>query len=82
MRTTTAGWEAVIGLEVHVQLRTATKLFCACRNAYGEAPNSLTCPVCLGLPGSLPVLNQVQNGSDLIKEVKKCLIAGSRQETA
>ena len=52
-----AGFEAVIGLEVHVQLLTRSKLFCACPNAYGGAPNSRTCPVCLGLPGSLPVLN-------------------------
>ena len=51
------GLEAIIGLEVHVQLRTRTKLFCACRNTYGAPPNSLTCPVCLGLPGTLPVLN-------------------------
>lgn len=51
------GYEAVIGLEVHVQLRTRTKLFCACPNRYGAEPNSLTCPVCLALPGSLPVLN-------------------------
>ena len=50
-------YEAVIGLEVHVQLRTRAKMFCACRNAAGEPPNTLTCPVCLGLPGTLPVLN-------------------------
>ncbi|HET8714707.1 MAG TPA: Asp-tRNA(Asn)/Glu-tRNA(Gln) amidotransferase GatCAB subunit B, partial [Holophagaceae bacterium] len=51
------GYEAVIGLEVHVQLRTRTKLFCACPNRYGAEPNSLTCPVCLALPGTLPTLN-------------------------
>jgi aspartyl-tRNA(Asn)/glutamyl-tRNA(Gln) amidotransferase subunit B len=52
------GWETVIGLEVHCELRTATKLFCSCRNAFGEEPNTSICPVCLGLPGSLPVLNR------------------------
>jgi aspartyl-tRNA(Asn)/glutamyl-tRNA(Gln) amidotransferase subunit B len=51
------GFEAVIGLEVHVQLLTRSKLFCRCRNQYGGEPNSRTCPVCLGLPGALPVLN-------------------------
>jgi aspartyl-tRNA(Asn)/glutamyl-tRNA(Gln) amidotransferase subunit B len=51
-------WETVIGLEVHVELRTATKLFCGCRNSFGEDPNTSVCPVCLGLPGSLPVLNR------------------------
>lgn len=50
--------EAVIGLEVHVQLRTNTKLFCGCENRFGASPNELTCPVCLGLPGSLPVINR------------------------
>src|SRR5205807_10172545 len=48
----------VIGLEVHVQLLTKTKLFCGCHNRFGLPPNSATCPVCLGLPGSLPVMNR------------------------
>lgn len=52
------GWEPVIGLEVHVELKTATKMFCGCRNEFGGAPNTHICPVCLGLPGSLPVLNR------------------------
>ncbi|HMD46723.1 MAG TPA: Asp-tRNA(Asn)/Glu-tRNA(Gln) amidotransferase subunit GatB [Acidimicrobiales bacterium] len=51
------GWETVIGLEVHCELLTATKLFCGCINAFGDEPNTNICPVCLGLPGSLPVLN-------------------------
>jgi aspartyl-tRNA(Asn)/glutamyl-tRNA(Gln) amidotransferase subunit B len=50
-------YEAVIGLEVHVQLATATKMFCRCPNRFGEAPNTLVCPVCLGYPGTLPVVN-------------------------
>ncbi len=50
-------WETVVGLEVHCELRTETKLFCACKNAFGDEPNTNVCPVCLGLPGSLPVLN-------------------------
>ena len=50
-------WETVIGLEVHVQLLTRTKMFCACANRFGDEPNTLVCPICLGLPGALPVPN-------------------------
>ena len=51
-------YEPVIGLEVHAQLLTKSKLFCRCSTNFGGEPNTNVCPVCLGLPGSLPVLNQ------------------------
>jgi len=51
-------WEAVIGLEVHVQLKTRTKMFCRCPNRFGDEPNTLVCPICLGYPGTLPVVNR------------------------
>jgi aspartyl-tRNA(Asn)/glutamyl-tRNA(Gln) amidotransferase subunit B len=53
----TVEYEPVIGLEIHIQLATATKMFCGCELSFGEPPNTHTCPVCLGLPGSLPVAN-------------------------
>ena len=53
-----SNFEPVIGLEVHVQLKTESKIFCSCSTQFGCEPNENTCPVCLGLPGSLPVLNE------------------------
>src|SRR5713226_6211192 len=53
-----ARYEAVIGLEVHVQLATATKIFCGCPTSFGAPPNTNVCPVCLGMPGALPVLSR------------------------
>ncbi len=52
------GWEAVIGIETHVELQTASKMFCGCPVTFGAPPNTTTCPVCLGLPGALPVPNE------------------------
>jgi aspartyl-tRNA(Asn)/glutamyl-tRNA(Gln) amidotransferase subunit B len=54
-----AKWETVIGLETHVQLRTASKMFCGCSTAFGAPPNTNVCPVCLGLPGALPAPNEL-----------------------
>jgi len=61
-------WEVVIGLEVHVQMNTATKAFCACSTEFGAEPNTQTCPVCLGMPGQLPVLN--------MEAVQKAVLTG------
>jgi len=61
-------WEVVIGLEVHVQMNTATKAFCACSTRFGAEPNTQTCPICLGMPGQLPVLN--------MEAVRKTVLTG------
>ncbi|MGH9179603.1 MAG: Asp-tRNA(Asn)/Glu-tRNA(Gln) amidotransferase subunit GatB [Acidimicrobiales bacterium] len=64
-------YDVVVGLEVHCELKTETKLFCSCRNAFGDEPNTNVCPVCLGLPGSLPVLNR--SAVDLAMRVGQAL---------
>jgi aspartyl-tRNA(Asn)/glutamyl-tRNA(Gln) amidotransferase subunit B len=70
------GWEAVIGIEVHVELRTASKMFCGCRVAFGEEPNVDICPTCLGLPGAMPVPNeQAIEWISLIGLALNCTIA-------
>lgn len=63
-----ASYEAVIGLEVHVQIRTERKMFCSCPNVYGEPANTVTCPVCMGYPGALPVPNR--------EAIRKTVLAG------
>ncbi len=79
MTVTATSWEMVVGLEVHCELGTATKLFCGCRNAFGDEPNTNVCPVCLGLPGSLPVLNReavelaMRIGAALHSEVRRSI---------
>lgn len=68
-------YETVIGLEVHVELATKTKIFCGCSTAFGGAPNTHTCPVCTGMPGSLPVLNkQVVNYAVAVGLATNCTI--------
>lgn len=61
-------YEAVIGLEVHVQIKTESKMFCSCPNSYGEGPNTMVCPVCMGYPGVMPVPNK--------KAIRRTIIAG------
>jgi aspartyl-tRNA(Asn)/glutamyl-tRNA(Gln) amidotransferase subunit B len=78
---TKQGWEMVIGLEVHCELATETKLFCSCANRFGDEPNANTCPTCLGLPGSLPVVNEaavemaMRLGRALACDVKRSVFA-------
>ena len=64
-------FEPVIGLEVHVQLKTNTKAFCSCANEFGGKENTHICPVCLGLPGSLPVLNEAAAGAHCEQPVEQ-----------
>jgi aspartyl-tRNA(Asn)/glutamyl-tRNA(Gln) amidotransferase subunit B len=70
-------WEPVIGLEIHVQLKTRTKMFCACENEFGGRPNTRTCPVCLALPGALPVPNEkAVEWTIKLGHALRCRIAG------
>ncbi|MEI6808801.1 MAG: Asp-tRNA(Asn)/Glu-tRNA(Gln) amidotransferase subunit GatB, partial [bacterium] len=67
-------YAVAIGLEVHVQLRTKSKMFCSCKSSFGHAPNSHVCPVCLGYPGAMPVMN----GEAIRYTVMAGLMIGSR----
>ncbi len=72
------GWQVVIGLEVHVELATETKLFCGCANSFGDEPNTNICPTCLGLPGSLPVVNaQAVDYAMRLGRALKCTVSRS-----
>ena len=73
-------FDPVLGLEVHVELSTATKMFCGCTNTFGGEPNTQVCPVCLGLPGSLPVLNQVAVESAIRTLCQRAPFSCFRQE--
>ena len=74
-------YEMVVGLETHVELKTATKIFCSCPTAFGAEPNTQCCPVCTGMPGSLPVLNrQVVNYAVIAGLATNCQIASYSKE--
>ena len=82
MASSISNYEMVIGLEVHVELRTASKIFCDCPTTFGAEPNTQCCPVCMGMPGTLPVLNeQVVNYAVMAGIATHCQIAGfSKQD--
>ena len=61
-------YDVVIGLEVHIQIRTESKMFCSCKNSYGNEPNTSVCPVCMGYPGAMPVPNK--------KAIERTVVAG------
>lgn len=81
MASTINNYEMVIGLEVHVELKTATKIFCSCPTTFGSEPNTQCCPVCMGMPGTLPVLNeQVVNYAVIAGLATNCQIAHFSKE--